>query len=121
MKKSIIASATAMLLSMGIFAGSASAASPYGTWKRPNGTTAKVWKCGGKMCAKVISGKNAGFTMFRGLKKTGGNVWKGDMKHPKMGTLFTFNGTVKLRGRSMSVNGCMIGGSMCDAETWRKR
>jgi len=112
-------SATAFLASSYVTT-TAYAASPYGNWKRPNGSVAKIWNCGGKMCGKVVSGKGAGFTMFRGLKKTGGSVWKGDMKHPKMGSLFTFNGTVKLSGRSMHVNGCMIGGSMCDAETWRK-
>ena len=120
MKKSIITLSAATGLALGIAASQALAASPYGTWKRPNGTTAKVWNCGGKMCAKVASGKNKGFTMFRGLKKAGSNTWKGNMKHPKMGRLFTFNGTVKLSGRSMSVKGCMIGGSFCDAETWRK-
>lgn len=112
---------TVAFLATGLLSTTAFAASPYGSWKRPNGSVVKVWNCAKKMCAKVVSGKGAGFTMFRGLKKAGGNVWKGDMKHPKMGTLFTFNGTVKLRGRSMHVNGCMIGGSMCDAETWRKR
>lgn len=111
----------ATMLITGVSATSALAASPYGNWKRPNGSIAKVWNCGGKMCAKVVKGKGAGFTMFRGLKKTGGSSWKGNMKHPKMGNLFTFNGTVRLSGRSMSVKGCMIGGSFCDAETWRKR
>ena len=121
MKKTLITIGAAAFLAGSFGATTAFAASPYGSWKRPNGSVAKVWKCGGKMCAKVVSGKGAGFTMFRGLTKAGGNVWKGSMKHPKMGTLFTFNGTVKLTGASMHVNGCMIGGSMCDAETWRKK
>ncbi len=120
MKKTLITIGTAAFLATGLASTSAFAGSPYGNWKRPNGSVAKVWNCGGKMCAKVVSGKSAGFTMFRGLKKAGKNGWKGDMKHPKMGTFFTFNGTVKYSGRTMAVKGCMIGGSMCDAETWKK-
>lgn len=117
--KSILAGAAALTM-LGVFSSQSAMAGPYGTWKRPNGTKAKVWNCGGKMCAKVVSGKNNGFTMFRGLRKSGNNAWKGNMKHPKMGTLFTFNGTVRYSGSTMSVKGCMIGGSFCDAETWRK-
>jgi len=120
MKRILMTMSAGAFLAGSLLTTAAFAASPYGNWKRPNGSVAKIWNCGGKMCGKVVKGKGAGFTMFRGLKKTGGNVWKGDMKHPKMGSLFTFNGTVKLKGRSMHVNGCMIGGSMCDAETWRK-
>jgi uncharacterized protein (DUF2147 family) len=120
MKKSLIAAGASVFLAAGFLSTSAIAGA-YGTWKRPNGSTVKVWKCGGKMCAKVTAGKGAGFTMFRGLKSAGKNLWKGNMKHPKMGNLFTFNGTVKYRGGTMSVKGCMIGGSFCDAETWRKR
>ncbi len=121
MKKQIFLAVATAVLTTGLAAGSAYAASPYGTWKRPNGSLAKVWKCGGKMCAKVVSGKNNGFVMFRGISKTGSNTWKGDMKHPKMGNLFTFNGTVRLKGKLLAVKGCMIGGAMCDAETWRKK
>lgn len=98
----------------------ASAASAFGTWNRPDGSKAKVWKCGGKMCGKVISGPKAGFVMFNGIKKAGGNTWKGNMKHPKMGSWLNFNGTVNFKGGKLHVRGCMIGGSMCDAEVWKR-
>ncbi len=98
----------------------ADAAGAYGDWKRPNGTTAKTWNCGGKMCAKVTSGENKGFVMFTGIKKTTANTWKGDMKHPKMGKNMNFNGTVVLKGAVLGVKGCMIGGLFCDSEKWRR-
>ncbi len=99
-------------------ASEAMAATPWGLWKRPNGTIAKVWKCGGGMCGKVIKGKKAGFVMFNGIKKAG-SVWKGNMKHPDMFSFMTFNGTVKLLSpNKLRVQGCVIGQSMCDAETW---
>lgn len=99
----------------------ADAAGAFGNWKRPNGSTAKVYNCGGKMCGKVVAGKGAGFQMFSGINKTGGNTWKGNMKHPKMGTKWNFNGTVRLSGNKLHVKGCMIGGVFCDSEVWSRK
>ncbi len=96
----------------------AEAASPWGKWKRPNGDIAKVYKCGGGMCGVIEKGKRKGFVMFKGIKKKG-SAWKGDMKHPEMPGFMTFNGTVTLLGANkLKVQGCAIGNSMCDAETW---
>ncbi|HHN67806.1 MAG TPA: hypothetical protein ENK15_07210 [Thermopetrobacter sp.] len=99
------------------FSSAALAASPWGMWKRPNGSIAKVWPCKGGMCGKVVKGKGAGRVMFDGIKRHGG-VWKGKMKHPGMPRFMTFNGTVTLLGNKMKVQGCAIGNAMCDAETW---
>ncbi len=121
MKKNLVVAALSFALLGGSITTASAAISPYGTWKRPNGSTAKVWACGKKLCAKVVSGKKAGFNMFMsGIDKKEQNVWKGKMKHPKMGTGMTFNGTVKLSGRSLHVKGCMLGGIMCDSEVWKK-
>jgi len=96
----------------------AQAASPWGKWKRPNGSIAKVWQCNGGMCGVIAEGKRKGFVMFKGIKKKG-NGWKGDMKHPSMPGFMTFNGTVTMVGKDkLKVQGCAIGNSMCDAETW---
>ncbi len=95
-------------------------AGAYGNWKRPNGTTAKTWKCGGKLCAKVTSGEKKNFNMFKdGIPKSSKNVWKGLMNHPSMGTA-NFNGTVKLTGKGLFVEGCMLGGLICDEEIWTR-
>ena len=99
----------------------ADAAGAFGNWKRPNGSTAKVYSCGGKMCGKVVAGKGAGFQMFSGINKVGSNTWKGNMKHPKMGSRMNFNGTVQLKGGRLYVKGCMIGGLFCDSEVWSPR
>ena len=121
MKKHLTAIAISVSL-LGAHIPSASAAiSPYGSWKRPDGSVAKVWRCGKKMCAKVTSGKKKGFNMFMsGINKREKHLWKGKMKHPKMGKDMTFNGTVKLSGRNLHVKGCMIGGILCDSEVWKK-
>ena len=117
MKKHTVIALASLALASGLFATEALAATPWGKWKRPNGSIAKVWKCGGGMCGKVIAGKGKGVVMFNGIKRSGG-VWKGNMKHPAMPSFMTFNGTVRLMGRRMKVQGCAIGNSMCDAETW---
>ncbi len=118
MKKTTIAFAS-MALAAAFMTTGALAASPWGKWKRPNGSIAKVWACGGGMCGKVVAGKGKGTVMFNGIKKKGG-VWKGNMKHPSMPSFMTFNGTVKLMGNKMKVQGCAVGNSMCDAETWTR-
>lgn len=97
----------------------AAAAGPDGIYTRPNGTTAKVWTCGGKLCATVQESK---FSMFlSGIAPAGDGVWKGDMKHPDMPGFMTFNGTVKTTAKGLSVQGCAMGQSMCDAEAWTKQ
>lgn len=97
----------------------ASAAGPDGIYTRPNGTTAKVWTCSGKLCATVQESK---FSMFlSGIAPAGEGTWKGDMKHPDMPGFMTFNGTVKTTPKGLSVQGCAMGQSMCDAETWTKQ
>ena len=107
------------LVIAGLLAGygaSSAIAGAAGTWKRPNGSTAKVWMCGGGLC-----GSSKGTRMFNGIKKVGKNRWKGDMKHPEMPGFMTFNGTVSVRGKTMTVQGCMFGGSGCQSEVWKKK
>ncbi|WP_333823729.1 hypothetical protein [Pinisolibacter sp.] len=97
----------------------AAAAGVDGMYKRPNGTTAKVWTCGGKLCATVQESK---FNMFlSGIAPAGEGTWKGDMKHPDMPGFMTFNGTVTTTGKGLKVQGCAVGQSMCDAENWTKQ
>jgi uncharacterized protein (DUF2147 family) len=120
MKKYLIATALSFALAGAHLSTATAGASPYGTWKRPDGSKTKVWKCGKNICAKIISGEKKGFNMFgSGLAPAGSNVWKGKMKHPKM-TSATFNGTAKFSSGSLHVKGCMLGGMMCDSEKWSK-
>jgi uncharacterized protein (DUF2147 family) len=112
------------ILSIGALFGivaSAHAADVNGKWKRPNGTIAEVYPCGGKLCGKIIAGEPTGFEMFHGMAKVGPAKWQGaDMKHPSMPGFMTFNGTVTMKGNILKVKGCAIGQSMCDEETWSR-
>ena len=54
------------------------AAEPYGTWMRPsNGAEVSFFKCGGKLCGKVIgkgtSSAKIGTMIVSGAAKTGAN------------------------------------------------
>lgn len=90
-------------------------------WKRPNGTIAETYMCGGKLCGKIVAGQPAGFEMFHGMTKVGATQWQGsEMKHPSMPAFMTFNGTVTQTGDTLNVKGCAIGQSMCDNETWTR-
>ena len=103
----------------GLFAAPALAAAPDGVYARPNGTTAKVWTCGGKLCAKV---EGSNFDMFlSGIAPAGDGKWQGDMKHPDMPSFMTFNGTVTVTSKGLKVQGCAVGQSMCDSESWTKK
>jgi uncharacterized protein (DUF2147 family) len=109
----------AVSLGLGLAAAPALAAPPDGAYARPNGTTAKVWTCGGKLCAKVVE-KN--FDMFlSGITPAGEGKWKGDMKHPDMPGFMTFNGTVSQTAKGLNVQGCAVGQSMCDSEDWTRK
>lgn len=114
--------AAASLLTLPAFLASAPpalAGSVDGQYSRPNGTTAKVWTCGGKLCARV---EDSGFDMFlSGIAPVGEGKWQGDMKHPDMPGFMTFNGTVTVTAKGLKVQGCAVGQSMCDAESWSKK
>lgn len=108
-----------LALLAGLLATPAVAASPDGIYARPNGSTAKVWTCGGKLCAKV---QESGFDMFlSGIAATADGKWQGDMKHPDMPSFMTFNGTVTTTAKGLKVQGCAVGQSMCDSENWTKK
>ncbi len=106
---------------LGAAAPAARAAEITGEYKRPNGDAARVSINDGKLYCKITSGAQAGFEMCHGMDKTGANVWQGaKMKHPTMPGMMTFNGTVTATASGLSIKGCAIGQSMCDAENWTR-
>lgn len=117
-----IALATAFTMAS---AGSAFAASPYGTWVRPStGTKVNFYDCGGKLCAKIVAVKDAskkgtvGTVIMNGASKTGDNKWEGDLLNTENGN--TYSGYVTLTGGGLKLQGCALGGIVCTGETWQK-
>ena len=90
-----------------------------GNYLRKGSQTIKVFTSGGRLYCKRASD---GFEMCHGMTKKSGSKWSGgNMKHPDMPGIMTFNGTVTFSGSGLSIKGCAIGQSMCDAESWTKK
>jgi len=99
----------------------AAASEAAGSYTRPNGDKVKVSVDGGKLYCKIVSGSQTGFEMCHGMSKTGADTWQGgNMKHPSMPGMMTFNGTVVVASSGLSIKGCAIGQSMCDSEDWKR-
>ncbi len=113
--------AFALGLAGALISASAAGADETGFYKRPNGDRAQVSINGGKLYCKIVEGSQPGFEMCHGMNKTGANTWQGaEMKHPSMPGFMTFNGTVTFDAGGMSIKGCAVGQSMCDAENWTR-
>ncbi|MCX7560907.1 DUF2147 domain-containing protein [Sulfitobacter sp. F26204] len=83
--------------------------------------------CGAKICgvfkqkfengAKVDSdvvGKNAVFDMT----PKGGGAYEGKAWKPSNGK--TYNGSGTLKGNSLKIGGCVLGGLICSKQTWQR-
>lgn len=89
-----------------------------GDYLRKGSQTVKVFTSGGKLYCKR---KSDGFEMCHGMSKKGAKWVGGNMKHPDMPGMMTFNGTVTFTSGGLNIKGCAIGQSMCDAENWKKK
>lgn len=86
------------------------------TYLRKGGQEIRVSTDGGKlMCTRVSDG----FEMCNGMTEMSPGVWKGPkMKHPEMPKFMTFKGTVVFSGDKLKIQGCILGGGVCDSEVW---
>ena len=112
----------AALAIIGMSIGAASAASPYGNWKRPkNGAIIKAYKCGGGLGMRVVSSpnkKSVGKRLMCGARKSGANTWKGTLTSSEDGK--KYSGTVKLTGGKLKLTGCALG-IFCKTEYWKRQ
>jgi uncharacterized protein (DUF2147 family) len=114
-----------ILVSIVLSAAPALSATPFGTFLRPsNGAQVRFYDCGGKLCAKVVSVKDAskasqvGTVILSGAAKTGDNEWKGDLLDVDSGK--TYAGIISLVGADgLILKGCAMG-FLCQSETWRR-
>ena len=101
---------------------SADAASPSGTWLRPKtGAHIKVGSCGKGLGMKVVKSKrkgSVGKTIMCNAKSDGPNRWRGNLTSTEDGN--TYTGIVTLKGRSLTLQGCVLGGFICKTEVWRR-
>ncbi len=97
------------------------AASPNGTWLRGNGAHISVFDCGGGIGMKVLKSPEAhkvGKTIMCGAKPTGPNKWKGTLLN--LDNNQKYSGYVSLDGNSLTLSGCVLGGVICNNDTWSR-
>lgn len=104
-----------------ITAVSAHAGSANGTWLRSNGAHVLAFDCGGGLGLKVVKSPEAhkvGKTIMCGAKPSGNNTWKGSLLN--LDNNQKYSGTVSLSGNSLSLSGCVLGGIICNSDTWTR-
>jgi uncharacterized protein (DUF2147 family) len=110
----------------------------FGVWEHPdNGSHIKIAKCGGGLCATIVSVKDnsrvddknpdpklrkrpiKGITIMSGGKKTGKATWSGKLYNTQDGQ--TYNGTVTVVDKNhLKLQGCVLGGIICQGPTWTR-
>jgi uncharacterized protein (DUF2147 family) len=92
---------------------SAHAAEPIeGSWKRPNGTVIKYAANGGQFCGTVMTGEYKGQSI--GCMSGAGANYKGKVNKLDEGK--TYNGKATIKGNTLSLAGCVMGGLICKSE-----
>ena len=101
------------------------AADPTGNWLRAStGTVINFYACGGNLCAKIVSVKDAskkgtvGTVIMNGAVKSGGDTWKGSLLNTEDGQ--TYTGSVSLTSGGLVLSGCVLGGLICKNETLQR-
>lgn len=104
---------TGMILTAGLAAPALADEAIVGTWKRANGTVVSYAACGSnKYCGTVMSGKYKG-QAFSTMSGTNG-AYKGEVNKLDEGK--TYSGKASVKGDSLSLSGCVLGGLICKSE-----
>ncbi|WP_305971205.1 MULTISPECIES: DUF2147 domain-containing protein [unclassified Mameliella] len=115
----------------GILAGAAAADPIEGVWKTQpdDGSYAHIvmGPCGGKICGKIARTFNAGGeytsptkgkTLVIDMVPQGGGKYEGKVWRPSNDKIYL--GKMTLNGSSLKLRGCVAGGLICSAQTWRR-
>jgi uncharacterized protein (DUF2147 family) len=107
----------ALMFTAAIFtlaAGPALSAEPIvGSWKRPNGTIIKYDACGNDTyCGTVMTGEYKGKSIGSMSGKDGS--YKGKVNKLDEGK--TYTGKASVKGNTLSLSGCVMGGLICKSE-----
>ncbi|WP_136658620.1 DUF2147 domain-containing protein [Nitratireductor sp. XY-223] len=109
--------ATAFILAS--LGGTALAADPIvGNWRTQSGETAAIAPCGGgNFCVTLKTGTYAGATI--GTLANAGGRYRGKITDPE--TDRTYTGKASITGSQMKMQGCVLGGLICQAQTWTRK
>ena len=107
-----------------------------GVWRTKTGRHVQLFKCGTKLCGKIVKAKAGekdtknpnpklrkraikGVRILSGAKKSGATTWKGTLYNTRNGKLYTGVITVKSKS-SVNLAGCVFGGLICQGENWSR-
>lgn len=103
------------LAATALFAVSASAADPIvGNWRTESGETASIAPCGENFCVVLKTGTYAGKNIGSLINDNGN--YTGKVTDPA--TDRTYRGKASIEGSSMKMSGCVLGGLICQSQTW---
>jgi len=126
------------VLALSSNAPTALASDAFGVWRHPdNGSLVRTYKCGGGLCAKVVKVQDSsrkdvhnpdpdlrsrpiqGIVIMNGARKTGANIWEGQLYNTRDGK--TYSGVVTLQSpQKLELEGCVMGGLFCKGVTWSR-
>jgi len=97
-----------------------------GNWQRSNGQARVAFApCHGMICGritwldpKVKTKARIGDKIFYDLVSDGADRWKGKAFSPKEGK--TYSATLKLNGKILNSEECLLGDRICRSETWTR-
>ena len=89
-----------------------------GKWKTKDGDTAAIGGCGGAFCITLKTGEFAGKSIGK-MTASGGGSYEGSITKPSNGK--TYSGKAKLTGNSLKLSGCVLGGLICESQTWTRQ
>ncbi len=140
MKKAVVVSLSAVsfvfMISAAPILQAATAEQALGVWLTKSGSHVRFYKCGGKLCGKVIKRKNPaeldsknknpklrkrkilGINLMYGLKKDKANRWAGKLYNPEDGKIYAGFVTV-ISGSKVRMEGC-VARVFCKSQMWSR-
>lgn len=106
------------------FPAAASAASPFGLWARGDGNArVRIAQCGSSLCAintwiRNPGSEKVGDRLVMRVKKVADRVWKGTAYDPQRKLNMSLQ--MNIAPRSMTTNGCLLGGLLCRSTRWTR-
>jgi uncharacterized protein (DUF2147 family) len=102
---------------MVMVAGAAIADPIEGRWRTESGESAAIGGCGAAFCITLKSGEYSGKTIGK-MTATGEGRYEGEITKPSTGK--TYSGKARLNGNSLKLSGCVLGGLICESQTWSR-
>jgi uncharacterized protein (DUF2147 family) len=88
-----------------------------GNWKTESGETAAIGACGGAFCITLKTGEYAGKAIGQ-MTASGDGKYAGSVTKPQNNK--TYSGKATLSGNSLKLSGCVLGGLICESQTWSR-